>query len=88
MNEYRNKYEQLELEEDELIQKIGLCEGSISMIVDYIASNGDKGIHIGESIISAVHTIEKDLQTELLHIRLEKSFMANKMKLLNAENSG
>jgi hypothetical protein len=87
LNECRNKYEQLELEEDELIQKIGLCEGSISMIVDYMANNGDKGIQIGESIITAVHTIEKDLHTELLHIRLEKGFLANKMKLLNTENA-
>lgn len=80
MDDLREKYEQLVLEEDELIQKIGVCEGCISMILEYIPNNSDADVQIGESIVSAVHTIEKDLQTELLQVRLEKGILANKIK--------
>jgi len=83
MDDLRNAYEELVVEEDELIQKIGICEGCVSVIFDYILSNGDTGVQVGESILSAVHTIDKDLQTELLHIRLEKGILANRIKLGN-----
>ncbi|REK77704.1 hypothetical protein [Paenibacillus paeoniae] len=77
-------YERLVEEEDELLNKIEICEGCIAGIFEYLVSKKDT--HIGESILTAVHTIVKDLQTELLHLRLEKSLLADRIKL--AKNSG
>ncbi|WP_409342857.1 hypothetical protein [Paenibacillus sp. MBLB4367] len=77
-----NKYEQLVLEEDILIQRIATCEECVNAILAYILKNS-QSIHLitAEDIINAVHLIGKDLQTELLHLRLEKSILAGKMEL-------
>ncbi|GKU77767.1 hypothetical protein [Paenibacillus sp. L3-i20] len=75
-------YEQLVAEEEELLQNIEICEGCISVVFQYISGKEDP--QIGESILTAIHTIEKDLQTELLHLKLEKSLLANKIKLLKS----
>lgn len=83
MDDLREKYDQLVLEEDQLIQKIGVCEGSITAILEYITNKCDSiNALIVEDIISSVHTIEKDLQTELLHLKLEKGLLANRIKYM------
>mgnify|MGYP001459865340 CR=1 FL=1 len=88
MNDLGTELDQLTFEERELIQKIEVCEGCISAVFDYILENGDPtAVQIGEYILSSIHTIDKDLQTELLHIRLEKSFLESKIKLMNTAMS-
>lgn len=77
-----DKYEQLVLEEDTLIQRIATCEECINAILAYILKNC-QSVHLltAEDIVNAVHLIGKDLQTELLHLRLEKSILAGKMEM-------
>lgn len=77
-----DKYEQLVLEEDILIQRIATCEECINAILAYILKNC-QSVHLltAEDIVNAVHLIGKDLQTELLHLRLEKSILAGKMEM-------
>ncbi|MFF2888556.1 hypothetical protein [Paenibacillus sp. NPDC057967] len=79
MVELMTVYERLVEEEDELLNKLEICEGCIACIFEYLVSKKD--VHIGESVLTAVHTIAKDLQTELLHLRLEKGLLADRIKL-------
>ncbi|MGG1555098.1 hypothetical protein [Paenibacillus ferrarius] len=67
-------------EEATLTQRIRLCRDFIDILLDYVAHNADQ-IHIltAEDILTSVHTIAQDLDTELLHVRLEKSILVNKL---------
>ncbi len=80
------KYDEFVAEENVLIQRIGVCKEFIEVILKYISDKADS-IHIltAEDIVTAVHTMGQDLDTELLHIRLEKSFLENKIKDLEAD---
>jgi hypothetical protein len=80
------KYDEFVAEENVLIQRIGVCKEFIEVILKYISDKADS-IHIltAEDIVTAVHTMGQDLGTELLHIRLEKSFLENKIKGLEAD---
>ncbi|BFT69180.1 hypothetical protein [Paenibacillus sp. P36] len=82
MQEVQTKYEQALQEEDTLTQRISLCKEFIDIILEYISHKADS-IHIltAEDIVTAVHTIGQDLETELLHLRLEKRMLENKLKL-------
>ncbi|WP_058300639.1 hypothetical protein [Gorillibacterium timonense] len=73
-------YEKLVDEEDELLAKIELCEGCQWSLLEYVSRYGEMGRAIGEEIITNIHHIEQDLRTELLHLRLEKGFLAETMK--------
>jgi hypothetical protein len=75
-----SNYEKLVEEEDELTTKIKLCEGCQWMLLDYISKNAGVGEEIGEEIMTRVHTIEQDLRTELMHLRLEKGILAGRMR--------
>jgi len=79
MTEVSQVYENLVLEEDELVTKIQLCEGCQWTILEYLIQHGELGREIGEEITTTIHTIEQDLRTELLHLRLEKGFLAAQM---------
>ncbi|MDU0205841.1 MULTISPECIES: hypothetical protein [Paenibacillus] len=85
MQEIQIKYEETLQEESILTQRISLCHEFIDIILKYISQNADS-IHIltAEDIVTAVHTIGQDLDTELLHLRLEKGILENKLKSLNA----
>jgi hypothetical protein len=76
MTEARQLYENLVIEEDELVAKIQLCEGCQWTILEYLIQHGELGRGIGEEITTTIHTIEQDLRTELLHLRLDKGFLA------------
>lgn len=82
MQEVQTKYEQALQEEDTLTQRISLCKEFIDIILEYISHKADS-IHIltAEDIVTAIHTIGQDLETELLHLRLEKKMLENKLKL-------
>ncbi|NOU99447.1 hypothetical protein [Paenibacillus planticolens] len=88
MQEIQTKYEEVLQEESILTQRISLCHEFIDIILKYISRNADS-IHIltAEDIVTAVHTIGQDLDTELLHLKLEKGILENKLKSLNAESS-
>ncbi|MNP66891.1 hypothetical protein D3C76_1626520 [compost metagenome] len=63
-------------EEDELYKGIQVCEECTEHVLDCIAERAGS-IHIltAEAILSAIHVIMEDLQTELLHLRIEKSIL-------------
>ncbi|MEO3945788.1 hypothetical protein [Gorillibacterium sp. CAU 1737] len=73
-------YEKLVDEEDELLARIKLCEGCQWSVLEYVSRQGELGKAIGEEIVTNIHQIEQDLRTELLHLRLEKGFLAEAMK--------
>ncbi|MCM3269995.1 hypothetical protein [Paenibacillus elgii] len=80
MNNLQSKYENLIEEERLLADKIESCEECVEAILDYIAKKANT-IHVltAEEIVSAVHAIGKDLRTELLHVKLERSIVSNKL---------
>ncbi|MZQ80686.1 hypothetical protein GQF01_00765 [Paenibacillus sp. 5J-6] len=86
MHQIQTKYEQVLQEETVLIQRIGLCKEFIDIILEYTSQKADS-IHIltAEDIVTAVHTIGQDLDTELLHLRLEKGILENKLRGLRSQ---
>ncbi|MBA2943566.1 hypothetical protein HZF08_35415 [Paenibacillus sp. CGMCC 1.16610] len=81
MNDILIKYNEAIKEEQILIQRINVCKEFVDVILTYISEKADS-IHIltAEDIVTAVHTIGQDLDTELLHLRLEKGILDNKIK--------
>ncbi len=67
-------------EEDELYMGIHVCEECIDHLLDLISEKAED-VHLptAEAILSAVQVITKDLQTELLHLRIEKSLLTRKI---------
>ncbi|MEW9701947.1 hypothetical protein [Paenibacillus sp. SI8] len=64
-----------------MIQRINVCKEFIDVILSYISDKADSTHMLTiEDIVTAVHTIGQDLETELLHLRLEKVFLENKMR--------
>lgn len=80
MEQLLHKYESVVEEEQILNERIRACNECVEIILDFIEKRADQ-IHVltAEDIVSAAHTIGKDLQTELLHIRLEKGILLNKI---------
>jgi uncharacterized transporter YbjL len=72
------KYELLTTEEETLIEKIKTCESCVLAVLDAVVQNGND-VHIitAEEILNTIHTMGSDFQTELLHLRLEKSILAS-----------
>lgn len=79
IQDIESKYNGFAVEEDTLIQRIGVCNDCIEVILKYVSDKVDP-IHIltAEDIITAIHQIGQDLDTELLHVRLEKSLLERK----------
>lgn len=80
MNNLQSKYETLLEEERLLAEKIGSCEECVEVILGYIAKKADT-IHVltAEEMVSALHNMGKDLRMELLHVKLERSIVSNKL---------
>ncbi|AIQ11415.1 hypothetical protein PDUR_05065 [Paenibacillus durus] len=56
------------------------CGKIVSGLFSNSLVNREKpGGGISEEILTAIHIIEQDLRTELLHLRMEKSLLAGKM---------
>ncbi|MGG1518221.1 hypothetical protein ABE504_22575 [Paenibacillus oryzisoli] len=68
-------------EEAVLIQKIGLCQDFIDVLLAYISHSAHAiPILTAEDILTSVHNVAQDLETELLHVRLEKGILDNKLR--------
>lgn len=73
-----DKIELLIAEEEALQEKINTCEICVSAVLDAIVERqGDIHILTAEGILSSIHTISTDFQTELLHLKLEKIIVAS-----------
>ncbi|TXK75441.1 hypothetical protein [Paenibacillus sp. N3.4] len=81
MSEEMLKYEQLVLEEDELVSKIHTCQTAINAVMDAVLKEG-KSLHMlmVEDVITMVHGLEIDCQTNLLHLRLKKFLLAYEIR--------
>ncbi|MDB5056300.1 MAG: hypothetical protein JWM44_4350 [Bacilli bacterium] len=81
MNDLAAKYDELSAKEQEFLKQIGTAELCITAIIDYIFRYGDLINKLtAEDILIAVHQIEIELRIEMLHLRLEKSFVACELK--------
>ena len=72
MYDLLTQYEEAIQEEQTLMQRIGLCKEIIDVILEYISSKADV-IHLptAEDIVTMIHTMGHDLDTELLQLQLE-----------------
>lgn len=75
-------HEQFIHEEDQLVKRINASNEIIATILDLMYKKG-QSLHTltVEDILMSVHRIQQDLQTELLHIRLEKTVTARGIPL-------
>ncbi|KRE71989.1 hypothetical protein [Paenibacillus sp. Soil750] len=80
MHPIQSQYQSIIQEEATLMQRISLCKVSIDILLEYISRHADS-IHIltAEDIVTSIHTMTQDLDTELLHVRLEKGILENKL---------
>jgi len=83
LSDLLTKYEEAIQEENILIQRIGLCKEIINIILEFISNKAD-AIHLptAEDIVTAIHTMGQDLDTELLHLQLEMGVLELKIKSL------
>ncbi len=73
-------YEGLVEEEDELVGKLTACEGFMWILLENIARSSAFVEEIGERLLTELNGMEQEWRTELLHLRLEKSLLAGKMR--------
>ena len=87
LSDLLTKYEEAIQEENILIQRIGFCKEIINVILEYISHKAD-AIHLptAEDIVSVIHTMGQDLDTELLHLQLEMGVLERKIKSLRGQN--
>lgn len=81
MNDLLIKYEEAIQEEDRLIQRIGFCKEMIDVILELI-SNHANSIHMptAENIVTVIHTMGQDLDTELLHLQFVMGMLESQIK--------
>lgn len=74
MREVQEIHDQFALEENVLAQRIYTCTEITSTLLYLFYKNGQR-LHgeTVEEILISIHQIEQDLQTELLHTRIEKT---------------
>ncbi|MDO3677348.1 hypothetical protein [Paenibacillus ehimensis] len=59
--------------------QIESCEECVKVILEHIVKkSGHDPCSYAEEIVSALHNMGKDLRTELLHVKLERSIVSNK----------
>ncbi|GGA05018.1 hypothetical protein GCM10008018_58730 [Paenibacillus marchantiophytorum] len=88
INDVVIKYGEFVAEENVLIQRVEVCRKIIEVILKYLSEQAD-AIHIltAEDIVTSIHTMHQDLEIELLHVRLEKSLLENKISILEANGN-
>jgi len=81
MYDLLTQYKEAIQEEHTLMQRIGLCKEIIDVILEYISSRAD-AIHMPTAvdIVTTIHTMGQDLDTELLHLQLEMYVLERKIK--------
>lgn len=68
---------QFVIEEDQLVNRIQTCDKISATILDILYRQGNTlNALIIEEILISIHRIHQDLQTELLHLRIEKKALA------------
>ncbi|MBE0336037.1 hypothetical protein [Paenibacillus sp. 23TSA30-6] len=73
--------EQFVLEEDELVKRIFTCTETSAMVLYLFYEKGQTlDAKTVEDILSSIHNIQQDLETELLHLRIEKTIVATRNK--------
>jgi hypothetical protein len=72
-------YGQFVLEEDQLVKRIHTCEQIMGTICSLVYKECQE-LHslTVEDVLMSIHRIQQDLQTELLHLRLEKAVVSFK----------
>ncbi len=87
MHPIQTQYQSTIQEEATLTQRITLCKVSIDILLEYISHHADS-IHIltAEDIVTTIHTMAQDLDTELLHVRFEKGILENKLHGLQLQS--
>lgn len=81
MNDLASKYDEMALRENSFYKQIGTAELCITAIINYIFQYGDLTDKLTiEEVLNVIHQIEMDLRTNLLHLRLEKAFVACELK--------
>lgn len=80
-------YEGLVEEEDELVGKLTACEGIMWVLLEKVAKSGGFVEEIGERLLTELNGMEQEWRTELLHLRLEKSLLAGKMREGTSEST-
>ncbi|MNI99356.1 hypothetical protein D3C73_1584180 [compost metagenome] len=80
MDELMTEYNALIKEEDSLYQQIDICKACLDLLIDYV-SEKEGALHITtmESIVTTIHIMHMDFETELLHLRLEKGLLNNRI---------
>lgn len=77
-DENLTEYESLALEENELLDKLRTCQIMIEAIMNAIVEERDSlQLLTVEDVLTEIHTLELELRTELLHLRLEKTLHGN-----------
>ncbi|MDR6554673.1 hypothetical protein [Paenibacillus qinlingensis] len=86
MQPIQTQYESIIEEEVTLTQRISLCKDSIDILLEYISRHADS-IHIltAEDIVTTIHAMAQNLDTELLHVRFEKGILEHKLHELQLQ---
>ena len=81
MNDLASKYNDLVKQEKAFFKQIDTAELCLIAIFDYTFQYGEVTDKLTlEDMIMAMHQIEMDLRTEMLHLRLEKALVAGELK--------
>ncbi|NEW04686.1 hypothetical protein GK047_01455 [Paenibacillus sp. SYP-B3998] len=81
MNTLAEKYSQLIQQEDSYFKQVRTTEMCMTALFEYTIQYGELLNKLAvEDILNAIHQIEMNMRTELLHLRLEKAFLACAMK--------
>ncbi|GMX62806.1 hypothetical protein Elgi_26130 [Paenibacillus elgii] len=82
------KYDHLLQEEETLVLRIKTCEECVLNLLQTIGGNADS-LHLLtiEDMLSAVQQISYDLQTELLHLRMEKYILSHRLQVSHADGA-
>jgi len=79
MSEVLKVYEQFVTEENQLCRRIETLDIMQSYILQTVHKHGPELDTLTvEDVLMSIHRIQQDLQTELIHIRLEKSVLSHK----------
>ncbi|WP_341280223.1 hypothetical protein [Paenibacillus sp. FSL H8-0537] len=78
MSEVLKMYEQFVTEENQLCRRIETLNIIQSYILHTVHKHGPElDMLTVEEVMLSIHHIQQDLQTELIHVRLEKSLLAH-----------
>ncbi|MEK8129906.1 hypothetical protein WMW72_18545 [Paenibacillus filicis] len=81
MKEKRERYESLVEQEDKRLQQVQTSEALTMVILDYTYERAmDLDLLTAEELLGRVHRYTEELRLSLLHLRLEKAYVAGRLK--------